>query len=90
VKCKCQRKAGDSWTELFRVLGRSALWAVIVLVDLKFAGVISWSWWAVFAPSLVVVSFFLLVLLAAGAAYLAAQSVDEEEEEEEEEEEDDN
>ena len=45
------------------VLGDLVVFAVIVLAVLKIAGIISISWWLVFAPLLISIAVSLIILL---------------------------
>ena len=45
------------------ILGDLVIFAVIVLAVLKLAGIISISWWLVFAPLLISIAASLIILL---------------------------
>ena len=49
--------------------GRGVGWygvTQIVFIILKLAGLVSWSWWAVFSPTLLSVGLIVLVLVIIG------------------------
>lgn len=45
------------------ILGDLVIFAVIILAVLKIAGIISISWWLVFAPLLISIAVSLIILL---------------------------
>ena len=51
-------KKSEIWTDIVAVLQ-------VILIFLKFLGVIEWSWWVVFAPILVMLGILLVMIIAA-------------------------
>lgn len=51
-------KKSEIWTDIVAVLQ-------VILIFLKFLGVIEWSWWIVFAPILVMLGILLIMIIIA-------------------------
>ena len=58
------------------ILGDLVIFSVIVLAVLKLAGIISISWWLVFAPLLISVAVSLIILLIVLAVALVVMGVE--------------
>lgn len=58
------------------ILGDLVVFAVIILAVLKLAGIISISWWLVFAPLLISIAVSLIILLIVLAAALVIMGVE--------------
>ena len=58
------------------ILGDLVIFAVIILAVLKLAGIISISWWLVFAPLLISVAVSLIILLIVLAVALVIMGVE--------------
>ena len=51
-------KKSEIWTDIVAVLQA-------VLIFLKFLGLIEWSWWVVFAPTLIMLGILLIIIIMA-------------------------
>ena len=49
-------KKSEIWTDIVAVLQ-------VILIFLKFLGLIEWSWWIVFAPILVMIGILLIMII---------------------------
>lgn len=58
------------------ILGDLVVFAVIVLAVLKLAGIISVSWWLVFAPLIISIAVSLIILLIVLAVSLVVMGVE--------------
>ena len=55
---KIKDKKSEIWTDIVAVLQ-------VILIFLKFLGLIEWSWWVVLAPILVMVGILLIMIIVA-------------------------
>ena len=51
-------KKSEIWTDIVAVLQ-------VILIFLKFLGLIKWSWWVVLAPILIMIGILLIIIIAA-------------------------
>lgn len=51
-------KKSEIWTDIVAVLQ-------VILIFLKFLGLIEWSWWVVLAPILIMIGILLIIIIAA-------------------------
>ena len=58
------------------ILGDLVVFAVIILAVLKLAGIISISWWLVFAPLIISIAVSLIILLIVLAVALLIMGVE--------------
>lgn len=58
------------------ILGDLVIFAVIILAVLKLAGIISISWWLVFAPLIISIAVSLIILLIVLAVALVVMGVE--------------
>ena len=55
---KIKDKKSEIWTDTVAVLQ-------VILIFLKFLGLIEWSWWVVLAPILIMIGILLIIIIAA-------------------------
>lgn len=55
---KIKDKKSEIWTDIVAVLQ-------VILIFLKFLGLIEWSWWVVLAPILIMIGILLIIIIAA-------------------------
>ena len=51
-------KKSEIWTDIVAVLQ-------VILIFLKFLGLIEWSWWVVLAPILIMIGILLIMIIVA-------------------------
>ena len=51
-------KKSEIWSDIVAVLQ-------VILIFLKFLGLIEWSWWVVLAPILIMIGILLIIIIAA-------------------------
>ena len=55
---KIKDKKSEIWTDIVAVLQ-------VILIFLKFLGLIEWSWWVVLAPILIMIGILLIMIIIA-------------------------